>query len=85
MNSTMESIINTTQAFELSFLPREWVESSNNDQLVACTIGDGAIGGMIPAGLGICLLALGRLIQLFIQHRNSIKLQHKRVKSHSEQ
>ena len=69
MNTTMFNIVNETREAELPFLPREWLESPNNEQLVHCTIGGGAIGVIVPVGVGILLLALGRVIKLYWQYR----------------
>ena len=45
----------------------------NEEQLPHLTLGQGAIGGMIPTSICILLLALIRIVRVYQQHRRKYK------------
>ena len=45
----------------------------NEEQLPHLTLGQGAIGGMIPTSICILLLALIRIVRVYQQHRHKYK------------
>ena len=57
---------NTTEMDVLYNLPKE-------EQLPHLTLGEGAIGGMIPTSICILLLALIRIVRVYQQHRRKYK------------